>query len=86
MDANPILVTSTPWEVTPSLNATESPSPEGLISRPMTTASDCVNFANAAPNARAIGSSNSSGARPRMSYALNTFARRSGMIGGITSF
>ncbi|CPU33213.1 Uncharacterised protein [Mycobacteroides abscessus] len=83
MDANPICTTSTPWAVTPSVNACAREGEESRISRPTTTRSALddsaessrsalINRANDDPTSKTKDSSICSPSRPRTSYALMT--------------
>ena len=48
----PRSTTSTPWLVTPSMNASANSAPDGRMSRPTSTRDAPANWANAAPTAR----------------------------------
>ncbi|CAB4916181.1 unannotated protein [freshwater metagenome] len=71
VDASPILITSSPVEVTPAENASASAGDEGRISWPIITVagsrSCCKKRANASPVANVKSGVISVSTRPRMS-------------------
>ena len=78
VDASPILITSIPWLVAPSENASAKSGEEGRISSPTTivpgSRSYSKNFANAVPSEKEKSGVISSFTKPLMSYAFIIFS------------